>query len=146
MVRTRKKRVLGQEALSELEILRQLLDPKVYQDFKARAREWSLLKRLRKKYEPIAFWRRVKPAIPLDSLTYFYGFGAEALQDEWNQYITLLATQRIEEAKELDRNIEELERLLSAQEPNKELDTAAKTETIEQLTKKKIGLLEWADQ
>lgn len=146
MVRTRKKRVLGQEALSELEILRQLLDPAVYQDFKARAREWSLLKRLRKKYEPIAFWRRIRPAIPLDSLTYFYGFGAEALHEEWTQYITFLATQRVEEARELDRNIEELERLLVAQDPNKDLDTSAKSQTIEQLTKKKIGLLEWADQ
>lgn len=141
-----KKRTFNPNAQSELEILRQLLDPSVYQDFKARAREWSLLKKLRKKYEPIAFWRRIKPAIPLDSLTYFYGFGAEALQDEWNQYITLLATQRIEEAKELDRNIEALERILASQEQNKGLDTAIKTETIEQPSKKKIGLLEWADQ
>lgn len=141
-----KRRTLNLNSQSELEILRQLLDPRVYQDFKARAREWSLLKKLRKKYEPIAFWRRIKPAIPLDSLTYFYGFGAEALQDEWNQYITLLATQRIEEAKELDRNIEVLERMLASQEQNKGLDTDVKTETIEQLAKKKIGLLEWADQ
>lgn len=133
---TKTKRTLSPSAKAETEILRQLLDPKVFGDFKLRAREWSILKKLRQKYEPIDFWKRVRPAIPLDTLAYFYGYGAEALHKEWDEYITFLFIQTSEQAEELERNIAKLERLLE-----KPLDTKAKTTTIEH----KPNALEWAD-
>lgn len=135
------RRQLSPEKLEELKVLRQLIDPKVYADFGLRAKEWSILKRLRKRYAPIEFWQRVKPAIPLDTLLYFYGFGAEALEQEWKEYLVLLATQKMVENQELDRNIEKLERQLAETPPENKLDIEPNKGTIQ----RKLTALEWAD-
>lgn len=141
-----KVRRLSPDKRAELDILRQLLAPKVYQDFKLRCKEWGIFKRLRKRYEPIDFWQRIRPAIPLDSLTYFYGFGAEALHAEWRQYVAHIAIEQMEQDRDFERKIAQLERQVAAEEAvspeAKQLDIVPKEEIIK---RKPRNALEWAD-
>lgn len=127
--------------LAELNVLRQLLKPSVFKDYKARYKEWAILSRLRKRYEPIEFWQRIKPAIPLDSLTYFYGFGAEALHAEWRQYVTNIAIGQMEEERDFERKVARLEYLVAASEA-KSVDVEPKETKIK---RKPRNALEWAD-
>lgn len=118
----------------DLQVLRQLLGQKKL-DPKIIGRELAILKKLRIKYSPLEFWLGVKPAIPLDSLTYFFGYGAAALQDEWLTYQIGLAEKTRLTVRDIDNDIRTLEN---------NLDTENKMDTIENRPKKQ-NAIEWAD-
>ncbi len=121
------------------DILRALLSPAAYANRSKLPREMKVLKELRARYPDSAFWRQLKPAVPLDTLLEFKSqSGTRTIQTQWDNYQQAVKLRAAGEAAEFDHAIKKLE--IS-------LDTETKPNTVEpnSLPKRKLTAAQWAD-
>ena len=96
-------------------------------------REIKLLTKLQKTYSDDRFWLQLKPAMKLETLAYFLGYGAAALREEWQMFQYAQAEKQNLQQYDLDRAS-----MLSMMESTKEEPSAAPL-------KKRETLIDWAD-
>lgn len=125
-------------------LVRQLV-PTAVSDRRLLLRELAILRKLRRLYEPLSFWRTIKPAAPLDSLSYFVApYGAEQLRLEWAAF-RIGAAEKARLAEEaLDREVAALERSLEPTYPIP-LDTPSKDPTLTPTRRRPASAVAWAD-
>lgn len=121
------------------ELLRALLSAAAYEDRSKLPREMKVLNELRARYPDPAFWRQLKPVVPLDTLLEFKSqSGSRMIQTQWDNYQQAAKLRAAGEEVEFDQALRKLEI---------ELDTEIKPNTVEpnRLPKRRQTAIQWAD-